>query len=169
MSVHAVKKREHWFCSQIRTDSIFSYPLQPNACLLFLLIVFLILHHPYGTRKSFCLSNIKHPLCFSTAMYTMLMKRSKQMMDCSLTAKATSLSLVLERERWGNKRDIICNGMQSVAAERGVKHKLGWFQAAQMGQCHSIHTNTWSLRWTSFIESFNGTTVQAGNLASPQI
>lgn len=58
----------------------------------------------------------------------MLMKRSKQMMDCSLTAKATSLSLSLKKEIGREReRESMCYEMQNVVAARGVKHKLGWF------------------------------------------
>lgn len=111
-------------------DLLLSQLSQPNACTLFLLIGFCdFIPHPYGTRISFCLNNI-NPLCFSTAMYTMLMKRFKQMMDCSLTAKATSLSLPLKREigrERERQRESMCYEMQSVAAAKGVKHKLVWF------------------------------------------
>lgn len=123
---HTMKKTKNWerfetdcipqsdtvITSSFRScycDLLLSQLSQPNACMLFLLIGFCdFIPHPYGTGKSFCLSNI-NPLCFNTAMYTMLMKRSKQMMDCSLTAKATSLSLPLKREMGGKReRERVC-------------------------------------------------------------
>lgn len=92
----------------------------------------------------------------SMTMYPMLMRHAKQMMDCSLRAKATSLSLKLKRERWK---------MWSVAAARSVKHKSDGLLAGQMGFCQSLlHTNPHWMVWTfskHLIESLHRDTLHA--------